>query len=44
MPAKLSTSPSTLTVAEAILEQLRLWKVKRIYGVVVDAVSSAASN
>ncbi|NOU88227.1 thiamine pyrophosphate-binding protein [Paenibacillus sp. LMG 31460] len=38
MPTKLSTSPSTLTVAEAILEQLRLWNVKRIYGVVGDAV------
>lgn len=38
MTITLLTSPSTLTVAEAILEQLRLWNVKRIYGVVGDAV------
>jgi len=30
--------PTNLTVAAAILEQLRLWGVKRIYGVVGDAI------
>ncbi|KQX56584.1 thiamine pyrophosphate-binding protein [Paenibacillus sp. Root444D2] len=42
MTTKLSNSinesRSFLTVAEAILEQLQLWNVKRIYGVVGDSV------
>lgn len=42
MTTKLSNSRdkshSSHTVAEAILEQLQLWNVKRIYGVVGDAV------
>lgn len=32
------SAPASLTVAEAILEQLRLWGVKRIYGVVGDTI------
>ncbi|MFD0710925.1 thiamine pyrophosphate-binding protein [Paenibacillus sp. GCM10027626] len=33
-----SPLPPSLTAAEMILEQLRLWGVKRIYGVVGDAI------
>lgn len=38
VPNLLPQKPQLNTVAQAILEQLRLWGVERIYGVVGDAV------